>query len=191
MVTIRCFIAIELPPEIHQKLGLVIERLSQRKIGVRWVRAQNIHLTLKFLGEIPHSKVENVIRILKIEAQRFKPFNIQVEGLGIFPNARRPRVVWVGVKAPPDLSNLYMGIEAACKTIGFPPEGRDFSPHLTLGRVQQSATPDEVRRLSEVVENDTVGSLGGVSVEGLSLFRSDLKPGGAEYSLLFRTTQGQ
>ena len=191
MDTLRSFIAIELPFEIHQGLSGVIQRLSQRKVAVRWVQAQNIHLTIKFLGDVSSAKVESVIKMLKIESQRHKPFRFKVEGLGVFPNAHRPRVVWVGVKAPPELSEVYRGIEAAFNTIGFAPEGRDFTPHLTVGRVQQSATPEEVRRLGELVVNTPVGCLGEVSVDGLSLFRSDLKPGGAEYFLLIKSTLGQ
>lgn len=188
---IRSFIAIELPREIQTALDGVTRRLAQGGLPVRWVRAGNIHLTMKFLGEIRQAQVEEIIRVLQAEARQHKPFSFLVEGVGMFPNPRRPRVVWVGVKAPPELAILHRGIEAACEKLGFPPEDRGFSPHLTLGRVAQSAQPDDFRRLAELVSITTVGRLGEVRTDGLSLFKSELRPGGAVYSLMFHARLGQ
>jgi 2'-5' RNA ligase len=186
METIRAFIAIELAKEIQTGLDRVLSLLRPAAKAVRWVPAGNIHLTLKFLGDTPVDKIELVKGALEDETRQQKRFTIQVGTLGAFPNLRRPRVIWVGVQAPADLANLAARLEKATAALGFPPEERPFSPHLTLGRVSQHATPDETSSLAELLANTHVGSLGISSVDQIHLFRSDLRPGGAFYTSLFK-----
>lgn len=185
METIRSFIAIELPATIQVELGRVIKQLGPATRAVRWVPAQNIHLTLQFLGDVEASAVANLQATLKQEAKLRRPFEIHVGQSGAFPNLRRPRVIWIGVQAPPELADLQRGIARALAPLGYPPEDRPFSPHLTLGRVSQHAAPEEIGKLANLLAKTTVGELGICSVHAVQLFRSDLRPTGSIYSRLF------
>ncbi len=186
METIRAFIAIELAKEIKTGLDRVLNFLQPATRAVRWVPAGNIHLTLKFLGDTPVGKIELLKDTLESEARLHKAFEIQVGGLGAFPNARRPRVIWVGVQAPADLANLASGVEKSTLPLGFTAEERPFSPHLTLGRVSQHAAPDEISSLAELLLKTHVETLGISRVDQIQLFRSDLRPSGAVYTSLFQ-----
>lgn len=191
MDTIRAFIAIELPVEIQLGIEEVVKRLSSKGGTVRWVQPRNIHLTLKFLGEITPAELSRVKSALKAEVGQCNSFAFQVEGIGVFPNAYRPRVVWVGVKAPVELSALYQRVEEGCQRVGFGSEERGFTPHLTMGRVNQSAKPEDALKLGELVKSTVVGRLGEVKVDAICLFRSTLTPGGAVYTLIERFNFGK
>jgi RNA 2',3'-cyclic 3'-phosphodiesterase len=186
MTAIRAFIAIDLPPTLREKLDAVIDKLQTVSSGaVRWVPAKNIHLTLKFLGDISPANLQVLSKILAVETQDCPPFEMGVGGVGAFPNDRRPRVVWVGVKAPPVLENLQRNIESETRRLGYTPEERPFSPHLTIGRVTHNAKPQDIRQLSETLVNLDTGNLGHIRVDKIFLFRSDLYPSGAVYRPLF------
>jgi RNA 2',3'-cyclic 3'-phosphodiesterase len=189
MTAIRAFIAIDLPPPLREKLDAVIGELQTVSSGaVRWVPAKNIHLTLKFLGDISPANLQVLSKILAVEAQNCPPFEMGVGGVGAFPNDRRPRVVWVGVKAPPVLENLQRNIESETRRLGYTPEERPFSPHLTIGRVTHNAKPQDIRQLSETLVNLDTGNLGHINVDKIFLYRSDLYPSGAVYRPLFSCT---
>lgn len=186
MNAIRTFIAISLPDTIQQKLEEIVRRLKAAGVsGVRWVPAQNVHLTLKFLGDVSPANLDLLKKILQAEISRHHPFEIVIEGLGAFPNMRRPRVVWVGVKAPPALENLQRSIEAETQRLGYAAEDRPFSPHLTLGRISHNANLQEIHHIANVLSQQTVNRLGGFQVESVQLYRSDLNPGGAVYTALY------
>lgn len=187
MSVIRAFIAIELPLEIHQRLDQVISQLKGRlgEPTVRWVPAENIHLTLKFLGDVSEANIEMLKKILQAEAAGCAQFEISVGGLGAFPNTHNPRVVWVGVEAPPDLSSLQRAIEAATERLGYMKEERPFSAHLTLGRVSRNVSPREAHSIGEVLDSTKVGFLGASHIEMVHLFKSDLKPAGSIYTRLY------
>lgn len=185
MTAIRAFIAIELPDAIRERLSLLLNRLKcPETSAVRWVPVTNIHLTLKFLGDTSPNNLEILSKILHAEAARRQPFELEVGGIGTFPNLRRPRVIWVGVQAPHELLALQRSIEGEAIRLGYNPDGRPFSPHLTLGRVNQNATPHEVRQISEVLLRQPSEKLGKVAVDQVILFRSDLRPTGAVYTPL-------
>lgn len=186
MSAIRSFIAIDFPASIHKKLDALIQQLREQNAGaVRWVPAQNIHLTLKFLGDISPGNLQMLCKILAAETSRYSAFTVNVGGMGAYPSLRRPRVVWVGIHASAALEALQHGIEAETRRLGYAPEERDFSPHLTLGRVAHNASPEQVHALSDTLAGIQVGELGTVRVEKVTVFRSDLRPGGAIYSPLF------
>ena len=187
MAVIRSFIAIDLPKHIQDPLDRVIRDLQDRNphTAVRWVPAHNIHLTLKFLGEVSSSNLEILTKILQTEVPRHRCFEILVGTLGAFPSIHRPRVIWIGVEAPPDLMSLQRSIETETTRLGYAPEERPFSAHLTLGRVSHNASPEEVRTIGEVLKECKVGMLGTSIVERVRVFRSDLEPGGAIYTPLF------
>ncbi len=193
MNVIRAFIAISLTPEIYQNLDRILEDLKGRLPGtaVRWVPARNIHLTLKFLGDVSVANLELLTKLLQSEVGRYTPFEVSVGDIGAFPSIRRPRVVWVGVKAPADLQALQHGIEAETARLGYAHEEREFSPHLTLGRVSRNATSQDVQRISEVIGSVKVGFLGAARVQAVNLYRSDLNPHGSVYTQIFSAPLSQ
>lgn len=186
MSVVRAFIAIDLSSEISHRLGEVTEQLQSRlkQVPVRWVPVENIHLTLKFLGDVSINNLEILKKVLSNEVSRHGPFEISVGELGAFPSQRRPRVIWVGVKAPPELIDVQRAIEAETARLGYAPDGRPFSPHLTLGRVSRNATYQDTRQISDVLAGYRVGYLGATRVESVLLYRSELRPGGAIYTPL-------
>ena len=186
MNVIRAFIAISLSEEIYLGLEQVLRDLKSSLPGgpVRWVPGRNIHLTIKFLGDVSLTSLDMLLTMLQTEAARHLQFDFSVGGLGAFPNPRRPRVVWVGVEAPPELASLHRGVETEMARLGYAPEERPFSPHLTLGRVTRNANPGDLHQLSNVLETYKVGFLGVTRVQAIHLFRSDLQPSGAIYTRL-------
>jgi 2'-5' RNA ligase len=186
MNTIRAFIAIEIPAEIQKGIARNIADLKKNagKSTVRWVSTENIHLTLKFLGDISPVNVEYLQQMLASEANQHPGFEIQVGTFGCFPNPHRPRTLWVGLQTPPGLASLQRGIESAAAKLGYSPEERSFSPHLTIGRVRETATPVEIQALRAALETVKIGDLGKVQVNAVHLLKSDLQPGGAVYTRL-------
>ncbi len=187
MSVIRAFIAIELSPEIAACLAQVIAQLQGRLEGipVRWMAPENIHLTLKFLGEVSPGNLHLLTDMLQVEADSQNALEISVGGVGAFPKLRNPRVIWVGVEAPQELFALQRAIEAQTTRLGYAPDERPFSPHLTLGRVARNASPAEARQIGEALNHSKVGFLGATQVRSIQLFRSDLQPSGAVYTKLF------
>ena len=187
MDVIRAFIAIPLPDTLLDELATIQRRLEGRILpcSVRWVRAEGIHLTLKFLGDTPTDKVPQIKQALAAVARNAPACTFTVGELGCFPNPRRPRVVWVGVQEPTGrLAVLQDAIEEVMAPFGYKPEGRGFKPHLTLGRVGRKARRDEAARVGEVVASTDVGQLAEVVADRFELIRSVLKPTGAEYTAL-------
>ena len=187
MPRLRTFIAIELSSELLNRLQEVQRDLQKRVPPqvVRWVRPQGIHLTLKFLGEVPAERIQAITQAVERACTGVVPFTITAGGLGCFPNLRRPRVVWVGVDEPTgNLSRLQQAVEAQLEALGYPREGRAFHPHLTLGRVQRRAASSEVRELGEKIAAITLGELGQMRVSEVHVMRSDLRPDGAVYTAL-------
>lgn len=187
MDTLRTFIAIELPADLLRLMERVQAQLKAAAPtrSMRWVRVEGIHLTLKFLGQVPISQLDVITRAMSGAAQNIAPFTLTVGGLGCFPSPRRLRVVWIGVNEPTGgLNSLQRAVESAISPLGYPPEERGFQPHLTFGRAARDASPDDVKRLGQVIAATEVGTLGQVTVREIALIKSDLKPAGAEYTVL-------
>ena len=187
METIRAFIAIPLPAPLLEKLAALQRKLEKRvpPRSVRWARGEGIHLTLKFLGDTLVEKLPEIKQALAVVARHALACTFTVGELGCFPNPRRPRVVWVGVQEPTGrLAALQDAIEEVMAPFGYPPEGRGFTPHLTLGRVRRKISRDDGARVGEVVTNTTVELLAEVPADHFALIRSVLKPTGAEYTTL-------
>ncbi len=186
-MAIRSFVAVPLGEELHRELDRLLRRLQAAapQGAVKWVPAANVHLTLKFLGDIQPDQVEPILTALRREVADLSPFSFAVEGFGCFPGIRRPRVLWAGVQETTgQLQALQERVERALNPLGFPPEGRAFSPHLTLGRVREGARPAELRDISALIERIQVGRLGTHTVTAIVLFRSDLRPTGSVYTPL-------
>jgi len=186
MSVIRAFIAIELSADIRRSLDQLSSQLRQSLKGapVRWVPADNIHLTLKFLGNVSLTNLDILKEVIQNEVTRHPAFEFSVGELGAFPSVRRPRVIVVRVQAPAELGQIQRGLEEGSRRLGYDPEERPFSPHLTLGRVSRNASNSEVGQLGQALESTRIGFLGAMQVTSVHLFRSDLQPSGAIYTSL-------
>lgn len=187
MEMIRAFIAVPLPGSLLDELAALQRRLERQvpPRSVRWVNPNGIHLTLQFLGDTPLDKLPAIQDALAVVAQNASACTFTVGGLGCFPNLRRPRVVWVGVQEPSGrLAALQDAVEEAMAHFGYVPEGRGFTPHLTLGRVQRHTSNREVAQVGEAVTGTPVGQLAEITADRFALIRSVLKPTGAEYTTL-------
>jgi len=182
---IRAFVAIELPASLQAAINDVMRGLQQTSgKAVRWVTPRNLHLTLKFLGNVSPTNLTTLMKSITLESARHKAFDCTIGTLGAYPNKARPRIVWVGVQAPPALLELQRAIDRETDRLGYPGEDRDFSPHLTLGRVSQHASAQEVKQVADTLNQAEVGQIGAVNVDSIRLFRSDLQAGGAVYTSL-------
>ncbi len=184
---LRLFIAINLPPDLLQTLAKVQEQLRRHLSGLplTWARAEGIHLTLKFLGETDPRRVEDILTRLRAVAAIWRPFVVPVNGLGCFPDRRRPQVVWVGVQDPDGaLQRLAAAVDAAMADLGWEREKRPFTGHLTLARVKRHADNEERRRIGEHIAAFALSAPGLLPVQALHLMHSRLDPDGAVYSEL-------
>ncbi len=182
----RSFIALEVPPHIQKAITTQtagLQRTLPRPL-VRWVPEHNIHLTLQFLGDVSPANLDLLAQALRTEAAGHPAFEVSVGQVGAFPTPRRPRVIWVGLDAPPALLSLHRGIQTVTARMGYPPEERTFSPHLTIGRVRQNASAAELHRIQTALEETHVGALGNFRVETLVIFKSDLQSAGPVYTRL-------
>ena len=184
---LRAFIAIELSAELQKAISQVLERLQAKagKSTVRWVSPANIHLTVKFLGEVAPNGVALIEEALTAEAAFHTGFWLEANGLGAFPNTRKPRVIWIGVDMPSELASLQHGIDSATARLGYPSESRPFSPHLTLGRVRENASVSELASISSALKEIHFTSPGPFVISSVHLYKSDLQPSGSVYTRLF------
>lgn len=187
MNQLRAFIAIDLPKSIQDSIENQTSRLRQG-VGnglVRWVPPVNMHLTLKFIGSISTSHVDFLKQMLTQAAESHSPFDLQIGGIGSFPNSKRPRVIWVGIHAPADLAALQKNIEAGAARLGYEKEERSFSPHLTLGRVRSDIAPADLQKIRSTLDNFQLGSIGSARIDAVHLYKSDLHSDGSVYTKLF------
>jgi RNA 2',3'-cyclic 3'-phosphodiesterase len=187
MSLLRAFIAIELPSHVCDAIKKQTTHLRQT-LGndlIRWVPTQNMHLTLKFLGDIATSHVDFLKQLLTREADSHPQFDLQLGGLGSFPNSRRPRLLWIGIHAPADLASLQKSVEAGASRLGYEQEERAFSPHLTIGRTRQSVSQPELQKIRAALDTIQLGNIGTAKVDSIHLFKSDLQPSGSIYTKLF------
>ncbi|MDO8578136.1 MAG: RNA 2',3'-cyclic phosphodiesterase [Dehalococcoidales bacterium] len=185
MEEIRCFIAIELPDDIREGLGRLIARLKSRQPDVKWVDPAAIHLTLKFLGYVAPDRVGEITEAITDAACGIPPFSLEVKDLGVFPSLNRVRVVWIGVEGETDkLLQLQKRLETNLDILGFPPEEREFTPHLTLARVRDTASPAEREELVRLITATKASPIGSFTAKSVSLMSSQLARTGAVYTQL-------
>lgn len=181
----RLFIALELPDYVLEALTKLQKQLQALDSGrvIRWTGIDSVHLTLKFIGETSADRKPDIVAALSVAAQPIAPFDLSLQGVGCFPDLRRPRIVWAGCAG--DVSTLHSlrdAVEHTVAPMGYPTEDRPFSPHLTLGRARQEARRDTLQSFGERISKLEVGALTMWRVEGMSLMRSELRPSGAIYS---------
>jgi RNA 2',3'-cyclic 3'-phosphodiesterase len=176
----RTFIAVEIPEEIGRAVGDYITILQQTIPHVKWVSPDNMHLTMKFLGEVDEKRIPELEEFSTLALKGFSPFMVEFSHLGFFPSSRTPRVFWIGATAGVDkLLELYQDLEESLEKIGFDREAKTFSPHLTIGRVkhQERVTiPTGIPEFNEV----------SFEVNGISLIKSTLTPQGPVYETLMK-----
>ena len=180
--TIRTFIAFALPDHVKSALGDVQEGLKAGGLKAKWVRLQGIHLTLKFLGNIAVDQVDAVAAGMAEGVRKFGPLSLGARGVGVFPNVRKPRVIWAGLAGDLEqLGEMQRNIDAALSDIGFAPEKRAFKGHLTLGRTKGRTDSQQVARALEEYSGFETQTF---TAQQLVLFKSQLEPTGAVYSQL-------
>ncbi len=180
---VRAFLAIDLPDSLRNEIGKIQGRLRPQVSGIRWTRPESIHLTLKFFGDISGDEIETLSRLIENTAGGVSPFSLGLGALGAFPGARRPRVLWVGLGGDVEaLVKLQQKIERDLETCGFKSESRPYKPHLTMGRFRDPGKSSGLERALENIKD--VYRAESILAEGLTLFKSDLTPGGALYTAL-------
>jgi len=178
----RTFVAVDLDPTVKSSLLELISRLSREEADVRWMKKQGMHITLKFLGEVPETKIPNIINSIRSACDSLNKFQISFKGTGFFPSQSGfPRVLWAGIDQSHDLSTLHQRIEDELGKLDFSSEKRRFYPHLTLGRVKSNRS---MAAVLEVLDDHRETNFGSMQVERTTLFKSTLKPAGAEYNVL-------
>jgi len=186
MDVVRSFVAIDLPAGVRAELTSLEEKLKARRHPfVKWVDPESMHLTLKFLGNVAADSIPQIVGAVSSVVQMHSPFKLQVADTGAFPNWQRPQVVWVGVGGELDrLNSLQKGLESVLSPLGFPPESRPFSAHLTLGRLRDRVTPDDRRRFAEFAQTVEFKTSLSFEVNAIRLMKSQLTPAGPIYSEL-------
>ena len=174
----RLFVALEIPSSVRENLASLIASMRAITREPRWVRAENLHVTLKFLGEVAEERVD-AIRSALGEIRSAKAVALDFRGLGFFPDERHPRVFWAAMEASPNLETLAADIEAAMEKLGIPREKRAFSPHLTLARFERPRLPEALRKL---IADNQQREFGSLRTDAFHLIQSKLKPAGAEYT---------
>lgn len=193
MEQVRSFIAIELPDELKRGLTQLQARLKlDKQPGVKWVEPYSIHLTLKFLGSVPIDGIGDITGAIEEAAQGIPPFHLEVKNLGVFPNLRRAQVAWVGISGQLDkLGQLQQGIESNLARLGFAPESRPFTPHLTLARLRQQVSQEERQRFGQLIIGTKFEIVYAIEVDTISLMRSQLTREGAIYTRISSVALGK
>jgi len=176
---VRLFVALETPLAVRENL-VALRELCGGAPGARWVRAENLHVTLKFIGEMPETKLDALRKELQ-GVRSESPVALDFRGLGFFPNEKHPRVFWAGMEASANLNTLAADIDNATEKLGIPREQRAFSPHLTLARFESPKLAEKLRSAAAAYAERNFGSL---RTNTFQLIQSKLKPTGAEYTTL-------
>ncbi len=190
MEKIRSFIAIELPEELKKALVELQSKFkSAGNVPLRWVAPGNIHITLKFFGDIDIGITGNITAALETATQGTTPFSIEASGLGVFPNMNHIQILWVGLTGDLErLSQLQKRTEECLKPLGFSVEARPFTPHLTLARVRDYARPDERRKLGELISATSFEGKYKIDIKAINLMKSQLTPEGPIYTKISAVT---
>ncbi len=181
----RLFLGIELPDTVRQAAVRIRDRIRPYIEKARWVLPENYHLTVKFLGNTPDDRVQTIHTTMTSICSRYHTFELELKGLGAFPDWRRPRVLWIGVERVSTLWDLATEVESAMTELGYPAENRPYAPHLTLARVKYTRRPvlEKMLEREKAVFEQRIGTF---TVAYITLFESRLHPSGAVYSVIER-----
>ena len=189
MARIRTFIAVDLAAGVKDRLTALQDQLGRSAAGVKWTRAENMHLTLLFLGEVEELDVVSICRMVQQRARNHAPFGLEVAGLGAFPNARRPKILWAGItEGAADLRAIHKDLEDGLLDLGcYRREEREYTPHLTLGRLSHD---DRAADWGPILARQADWQGGATPVDEVLVMASELRRGGPEYSVLGRGPLG-
>lgn len=178
----RSFIALEIPAALRAALAAAEARLAKTEADVKWVEVDNLHLTIKFLGDVAPERLPRLQDSLAELAARWRPFELSVAGLDAFPSLAEPNVIWAGLaNGESDCTALWRAVEEVCARLGYPRERKPFTPHFTLGRRRSGY---RLGALAQALRADADLKFGGATIESMTLFRSDLRPTGPVYTKL-------
>ncbi|MFH0965655.1 MAG: RNA 2',3'-cyclic phosphodiesterase [Planctomycetota bacterium] len=185
---LRTFVGVALPDDMRLALTGAIRRLSSADVKLRCTRPENLHVTLKFLGDTPEEEIVEVCRLVRDAAAGVEPFSAEIAGLGSFPPGGRPRVLWAGARTGAEgLRALYERLEERLRAAGFPAENRRYVPHVTLGRVLGGPC----RTLGSIITESREELYGDFQAETLTYYQSELERGGPIYTVLATAPLGQ
>jgi 2'-5' RNA ligase len=191
MPRLRTFVAVELAPSVTARAGLLIDKLRVAAAQVNWARTQQMHLTLKFLGDVPDIETPDICRVVTEAARGFEPFEITCRGVGAFPTNEHPRTLWIGIEdGAEELCALQTAIELALKEkLGFPKEARRFQPHLTIGRVKHE--PESAKgELTELLKRHEHFDADLSVIDEVVVFASFLHRSGPDHEAIGRAELG-
>ncbi len=178
----RSFIAIALPPECRAAIARAASPLRAKRVRASWTPERNLHLTLKFLGEIAADRIDELVARMEEGAREIPPFSFQLAEAGAFPSVRAPRVLWIGIREPLELAGkLHQNMENALAGAGIPRDDRPFHPHVTVARVKSRVAPGWGE---SVVSALSATPFGAVFARSYGLYESRLSPSGAAYTVL-------
>lgn len=186
MNLIRCFIALDYPTAVKNQILAFMQKLKERfqSGDIRWVTETNLHLTLKFIGEVPEAKIDSISSTLLRLTPAHQSFTLSPERTGVFPNSKEPRILWIGSAPCPPLMSLAAAIDQSLNQHGIPAETKRFSPHLTIGRVNHNLHLQALTRIGEAYLSLPADPFDTFQVEGIRLVRSQLQAGGPIYSTI-------
>jgi 2'-5' RNA ligase len=184
--TIRTFFAIELPAHTSKQIETIINDLKKSiHHKIKWAATNSMHITLKFIGEFKLKHKDSLLRNLQSRIHGSGKIELSFSRIGGFPNLRNPRVVWLGLNYPDQLSRLAQTIDSIASDHDYPKEKRNFSPHLTLGRIRRNITTREREQIGQIIGNYRHAKIESFNIDRLCFIRSTLSPKGPIYSTLF------
>jgi RNA 2',3'-cyclic 3'-phosphodiesterase len=190
---VRAFIAVDFPPNILKKIADItafFKTLTPEK-SLKWVETNNLHLTIKFLGEIEENIVAQVKLTLSQALMDHNCFDIEINGLGMYPNKNNPKVIWLGITGTNPLTQIYKVLNRELTALDIPPERRAFSPHLTIARLRRHTDHKQTHQIGEILSGYKVDSLGATTIDQVHLYQSVLTPSGPIYTLLHSVALNQ
>lgn len=189
MARIRTFVAVDLAAGVKDRLIALQEQLGRAGSGVKWTRPENLHLTLLFLGEVGELEVVSICRVVQQRARKHAPFSLEVAGLGAFPNARRPKILWAGIAdGVTELRAVHADLEEGLLELGcYRREEREYTPHLTLGRLSHD---DRAEEWAQALAKQADWTGGTTQVAEILVMASEMRKSGPEYSVLGRGSLG-
>jgi len=189
MSLLRAFIAISLPPQVRELSVRVRDRFRECDAMISWVQPENVHLTIKFLGNISEEKITPVVKGIRKALGRARPFTMEINEVGVFPNLKYPRIIWMGIENPVHtLIDLENRISEGMEALGFPREEKKFTPHITLGRVRSLKGKN---RLIEIIQSQRMLYCEAVDVRSVQLYKSELSRTGALHTVLASVGLGE
>ncbi|MBN2047516.1 MAG: RNA 2',3'-cyclic phosphodiesterase [Anaerolineaceae bacterium] len=185
---IRTFIALEIPTPIQHQIGRQIAQLQiELRKGIKWETSEKIHVTLKFLGEIPEERIHDLIEMIDESTESCPAIRLEVGGLGVFPNWDHPTVVWIGAGENETLAGVHRALELSARELGFRSEAiARFHPHLTIGRIRRGLATEELGTIARTLKKQSLPHIGEAVCDRITLFKSELQRNGSIYTPLYQ-----